>query len=220
MHDHPLALSLRFSRAAAIAVILIGGLVLVGWACDIALLRSMFPGLTPMNPGGTALAFMFAGMSLWLQTPPDAHPKRRLFGRLCAACVLAIALVRVSGYLLGWPDGPDQWLFYDELSLEALRSGYLNEMAPNTAAGFVLIGLALLLLEVKIRGIWLAQCLAIACGLIGLLTIFGYAYGALSLAGVKTFIPMALNTAIAFTLISTGLLFARPQRGVMKGFRR
>ena len=48
-------------------MILIGGLVLAGWAFDVAVLKSLIPGLTAMNPGGTALAFLLAGVSLWVQ---------------------------------------------------------------------------------------------------------------------------------------------------------
>lgn len=216
MHDNSSSSGVyftRFAQSASIAVIVIGCLVIAGWAFDIAALRSVFPGFTPMNPGGTALAFILAGISLWLQAPPDAKPKQRLPGRLCAAGVLLIALTRIGGYLLGWRDGPDRWLFPDELSLEALRSGYLNVMAPNTAAAFLLTGLALLCLDVKIRRIRPAQALALACIFIALLTIAGYIYGAVAPTGMKPFIPMALNTAIAFVFISVGILFARHDHG-------
>src|SRR5262249_7358355 len=91
-----------------------------------------------------------------------------------------------------------------------------NRMAPNTAAGLFLAGLALLLLDAPSRrGVWLAQSLALAAGVIALLALIGYAYSALPLAGVEQFIPMALNTAVALALISGGILCARPDRGLM-----
>ena len=51
--------------------------------------------------------------------------------------------------------------------------------------------------------------------IIALLAIVGYAYSSLSLAGIERFIPMALNTALALAVISSGILAARPDRGVM-----
>src|SRR5438270_3289216 len=59
-----------FARAAAAGVILIGGLVLAGWAFDVGMLKRIVPGMIAMNPGGTALAFLLAGASLWMRTGP------------------------------------------------------------------------------------------------------------------------------------------------------
>ena len=198
-------------------MILIGGLVLAGWAFDVAVLKSLVPGLTAMNPGGTALAFLLAGVSLWAQAAAGATPRRRAVGIACAAGVLLIGLARVGGYLAGWDGGPDQLLFRAALEREAVRVGLPNRMSPNTAAAFVLVGLALTLLDVRTRrrGVRPAQLLALAAGLIALLALIGYAYSATSLIGVKQFIPMALNTAIAFAILSVGILCARPDRGVM-----
>ena len=219
MTDNPRNLTgFRFlARGAAAAVILISGLVLVGWAFDVAILKSLIPGLTAMNPGGTALAFLLAGVSLWAQASAGAPPRRRAVGIACAAGVLLIGLARVGGYLAGVDGGPDQLLFRTALGREAVRSGLPNRMSPNTAAAFVFVGLALTLLDARTRrrGVRPAQLLALAAGLIALLALIGYAYSAASLIGVKQFIPMALNTAIAFAILSVGILCARPDRGVM-----
>ncbi len=219
MTDHPRNLiGFRFlARGAGAAVFLIGGVVLAGWAFDLAVLKSLIPGLTAMNPGGTALAFLLAGVSLWAQASSGGSPRRRAVGIGCAAGVLLIGLVRVAGYLAGVDGGPDQWLFRAALGREAVRAGLPNRMSPNTAAAFVLVGLALTLLDARTtrRGARPAQLLALAAGLIALLALIGYAYSAASLIGVKQFIPMALNTAIAFAILSLGILCARPDRGVM-----
>ena len=108
--------SWSLARAAGAAVILIGGLVLAGWAFDVAVLKSLIPGLTAMNPGGTALAFLLAGVSLWAQASAVTTPRRRAVGIACAAGVLLIGLARVGGYLAGWDGGPDQLLFRERWS--------------------------------------------------------------------------------------------------------
>jgi PAS domain S-box-containing protein len=219
MTDHPRNLTgFQFlARGAGAAVMLIGGLVLVGWALDVAVLKSLVPGLTAMNPGGTALAFLLAGVSLWAQAAPSAAQGRRAVGIACAFGVLLIGLVRVGDYFAGWDGGPDQLLFWAALEREAARAGLPNRMSPNTAAAFVLVGLALMLLDARTRrrGFQPAQLLALAAGLIALLALIGYANSAASLIGVKQFIPMALTTAFAFAVLSVGILCARADRGIM-----
>ena len=205
----------RFARAAAGGVVLIGVLVLAGWALDVPELRGLAPGLTAMNPGGTALAFVLAGISLWMRTAP-AGGRVRAIGQACAAAVLLIAFIRLGGYFFSWDGGPDQWLFRQQLNLEGAKTGFPNRMAPNTAGASALAGLALLLLDFRIhRNIWPAQILALAVALVALLAVIGYAYSALALTGLEQFIPMALNTAATFGLLSAGILCARPDRGIM-----
>src|SRR4051794_14891279 len=204
------------ARAAGAAAILSGVLVLAGWTFDVAVLKSLIPGRTAMNPGGSALAFLLAGVSLWVQASEVMTSRRRATGIACAVVVLLIGLARVGGYLAGWDGGPDQFLFREDLEREALRPGQPNRMAPNTAAAFALVGLALALLDVETRrGIRPAQLLALMGGLIALLVVIGYAYSAISLIGVRRFIPMALNSAIGFAVLSIGILHARPRRGLM-----
>jgi PAS domain S-box-containing protein len=204
-----------FARAAAAAVILIGGLVLAGWAFDVGILKSIIPGMIAMNPGGTALAFLLAGASLWIQSSPYRY-RLRVLGMACAVAVVLLALFRFGGYLREWDVGPDRILFRDKLDREALSTGHPNRMAPNTAAAMLLLGLSLVFLAAKSRlAVLAAQSLALMTALIALLAVIGYAYSAMPLVGIERFIPMALNTAMALALMSAGILCARPDRGVM-----
>ena len=132
--------------------------------------------------------------------------------RALAACVVAIAVIRLAGYAIGWDNGPDSWLFRQQLDQYTPP----NRMAPNTAGCFVLCGLALLFRDVKFRRkILPAEFLALASTLIALLAIIGYSYSAVGLIGIRSFIPMALNTAVAFALLSVGILHSRPSEGLM-----
>jgi PAS domain S-box-containing protein len=203
------------ARTAGAATLLIGGVVLAGWALEFEAAKSLFPGMVAMNPGGTALATLLAGASLLIQAMP-ASRRLRAVGMACAGLVVLLALLRLGGYWFVWDRGPDQWLFRERLDLEVLRTGQPNRMAPNTAAALVLVGLALLLLEIKSRAsVLTAQFLALTTALLALLTIVGYAYSALALARIERFIPMALNTAAALGLLSVGILCASPESGVM-----
>ena len=197
------------SRAAGASVVVTGGLVFVGWTIDSPVLKSLIPGMIAMNPGGTALAFLLAGVSLWILAGP-VDGRLRAVGIACAIGVVLVASLRLGGYLLGWDGGPDRLLFADKLAREASSSGYPNRMAPNTAAAMLLVGLSLIGIATRSRlGTLSAQLMALLTALISLLAIIGYAYSALALIGIVEFIPMALNTAIALAVMSAGILCAR-----------
>ena len=127
---------------------------------------------------GTALAFLLAGVSLWILAGP-VDGRVRAVGFACAIGVVLAASLRLGGYLLGWDGGPDRLLFADKLGREAPSSGHPNRMAPNTAAAMLLVGLALIGIG---RGpdwaLLSAQTLALMTALISLLAIVGYAYSA------------------------------------------
>jgi hypothetical protein len=61
----------RLSGALAMCV---GGIVLVGWALDIAALKSVLPGWVSMKPN-TAVAFILVGIALL--PPPPAQLEAR-----------------------------------------------------------------------------------------------------------------------------------------------
>ncbi len=215
VHRHLLRGFRGFARAAAAAAILVGGLVFAGWAFDVETLKRLIPGMVAMNPGGTAVAFLLAGTSLWVQSDRDAGRLRAL-GLVCASAVVFLALLRLGGYLVEWDGGPDRLLFRAKLDQEAQLTGHVNRMAPNTAAAMVLVGMALMFLSPKVRSsLIVAQLLALISALIAFLSIIGYAYSALALVGIEQYIPMALNTALALALLSGGILCARPDRGLM-----
>jgi two-component system, sensor histidine kinase and response regulator len=201
----------RVARSAAIVSLAIAVLVLTGWALNIEVLRSVIPGMTAMNPGGTAVALMLAGASLWWLEREDTSAGRRRLGRACALIVFAIAVVRMIGYWSGWDGGPDRWLFFDKLGEYSPR----NRMAPNTALAFGMVSLSLLLLDYPTRRGWRAgHLLSFGSLLIAMLSIVGYIYSATRLIGMAEFIPMALNTAVALAVLSLGVICSRPQRGL------
>jgi signal transduction histidine kinase len=203
---------LALPSALTAAVALIATLVIIGWLCDVNTLKRIVPGLVAMNPA-TAVAFMLGALSLYLHGPEPAATRARRGARVCAAVVLVIGMLRLGGYLVGWEAGVDQILFGSALA-EA-DDGKPNRMAPNTALGFILTGVALLALDLKTRrGYRPAALFALGAAAIGLVALIGYAYGQRSLYGVASFIPMALHTAVAFMLLGSGILVARLDRGL------
>ena len=195
----------RFPPLAAALVGAIGVLVIVGWALDLELLKSLLhPERTAMNPA-TALSFIVCAVALWVIRNEPAPSARRRVAQACGAVVTLVAVSRLLGYALSWRWGVDQLLFSASL--------HGNVMAPNTAATFFLLGLTLLVLDEDTRrGFHPAQILIFAAGGVALFSLAGYLYSSVSLTGMSGFIPMALNTAIAFAVLCAGLLCARPTR--------
>ncbi len=171
-----------------------------------------------MNPGGTALAFLLAGTSLLSQLPEArGHRRRRVLGLGCALAVVLIGLVRLGGYLTSWDAGADQLLFQAKLDREGVADRPSQPDGTEHRRG------------VRVRGVGLgdarreavsprvrpAQFLGLTAGLIALTVLIGYAFLATPLKRVRQYIPMALNTAIGFALLAAGILYARPNRGLM-----
>ncbi|HET6466557.1 MAG TPA: ATP-binding protein [Nitrospiria bacterium] len=202
------------SPYASFAVILIGFLVMVGWIFDIEVFKSGLPGLVAMNPV-TAFAFILAGASLWLLGTKQADAWARRLGRACATVVFLIGLLKIGGYLFGLEIGFDQVLFREELRSQGVYPP--NRIAPNTALSIFLLGSALLLLdwETPRRGHRPAHYLTLLAAVVSFLAITGYVYGVKPFYGVTSYIPMALNTAAGFIVLSVGVLFAHPDRGLM-----
>jgi hypothetical protein len=112
--------------------------------------------------------------------------------------------------------GIDQLLFPEWLDLETAVTGIPNRMAPNTALNFILLGCAALVLDWRThRGRWPAQYLIFVSLMASLISIIGYAYDVRSFYGISSYIPMALHTALTFAVLSVGLLYTRPDRGLM-----
>jgi len=193
---------------AGMGTMLIAAVVLLGWAVDSQVLIGVLPGLVPMNPA-TACGFLLGGAALWLARGERPHPAARVL----AAAVLLLAGLRLGGYLLGTEVGVDQVLFRTKLATVPYGP---NRMAPNTALCFLLVGAALWLLDRETaRGRRPAEHLALVAAVVSLLTLTGYAYSQEALGRVGTYIPMALNTALGFALLSAGILLVRPARGLM-----
>jgi signal transduction histidine kinase len=211
-----------FSRAAAALCAAVGFAVLLGWVFDVRALIRISPGFATMK-ANTALAFALSGVALWSlthiagNTPPRLRVKRdNLFLRVSQVCAVTIALIgllTLSEFLFGWAPGIDNLIVRD---YHTVRTPHPGRMSPATALGFVLLGVALLIMDLETRsGKRPAQWLVIPILLDGFIALLGYAYGVESLYRVGAYASIALHTATMDVLISAGFLLARPDKGLM-----
>ncbi|HNT86376.1 MAG TPA: GAF domain-containing protein, partial [Candidatus Hydrogenedentes bacterium] len=204
------------SRGAGMIVALVGGMVLIGWVGDITELTNILPDYVAMK-ANTAIAFLLSGIALWLlREVPPTTPLRTTMGRACALLALMLGLLTLAEYVSNIPLGIDEALFRDSQS--AVQTSHPGRMAPNSAANFVLLGLALLLADFgHTRWFRPSEFLALTAFGIAMLPFTGYLYGVSSLVGyTHRYTAMAIHTSAAFLVLSTGILFMRTNRGWMQ----
>jgi PAS domain S-box-containing protein len=201
--------SKAFSRAAAVFVMLVGAVAMVGWLSDVDWLKSIYGDIT--MKANTALSLMLMGASLWTLRVAN-HKSSRRIGEICAATAGLIGLLTLSEHVIGWNLHIDQLLFTEPPG--ALATTSPGRMGITASSCFILFGIAMLL-AYRRRGVSLAQGLSIASGFWAMLAIIGYAYGAEALFGVARYTGIALPTAIALFVLSFGILAACLDEGML-----
>jgi len=211
MDEDRTAVRLRgFAGVAGAVVVALAVLALAGWWLHSAVLMGWGRSGVAMNPA-TSLALVLAGAALLAVRREPAGPRARGAAETLAVLVVLLGLIRILGYSLGVDVGPDAWAAG---ARAAGPGGMVNRMAPNTAIALAALGTSVALLD----GRWARtqQAAALFTMLVAITALAGYAYRGNALYGVRGFIPMALNTAVALLLLGAAVLAARPGRGVTR----
>lgn len=217
-----------FSTFASLWCMFIGLIVLLGWQTKVAVIKSIFPGWPSMVPA-TAFSFLLAGLSLWLQIIKANNKKAIdikeiqtnnninlsvLISKICALTVTAISFFTILNYLF-----PNMMSNANFPIISRILSPVLsNKMSPATAMNFIFIGAALLLINKETRkGFRYSEILVLIVLLMTIPLLLAYIFNAEFVSyGFGTFYKtMALHTAVSFLVLSFGLLWVYPDRGLM-----
>ena len=175
----------RVPLAAGAFAALAGVLVLVGWAFDITVFKSLRPGWAAMMPN-TAAAFLLAGFALALGS--------------ASSTVLAARASRVCSLLTG---------LLGAATLVEYAFGAGPRMAPETAACFVLLAAALWLhvgARKSGRTVFAAGLLGMLAAATGLTAVGVVSnFGVMDWAGIPT---MAAPTALLFVLLGAATSYS------------
>src|ERR1019366_5805007 len=152
-----------FTGFASLLSFVTGLLSVVGLTFRIAILKSVIPG-QPVIKMNAAVCLMLLGLSLWLARKENAgHRARTLCRYFTAALIALVGLFGLIEHMTGWDLGVDQLLFR-EPAADAFISVHPGLISTITALDFLLLGLALLVLDSGIswrsRRHWPAQYLA------------------------------------------------------------
>jgi PAS domain S-box-containing protein len=193
------------TAASGVVVMAIGLLALIGWVFKFPLLASFGADLIPMAPS-MAVLFLLYGAAVCLRARRPAG--RRLF-QFClalagAGALIALLLLSLSSLNIHWE--------VEHMGLNIPHPAGqtpIGHISPVSALCFVLAGLSFLA-SLSPGGIpfWRSVLALGAAGLtLGLCFVFllAYVFGAPLLYG-GTFIPPALNTILAFTVLGLALL--------------
>jgi signal transduction histidine kinase len=184
----------------------LGAVVVLGWHLGLDAVVRVVPGFNPMMYNA-ALAFAVCGLGMLA-----AASGRSLISTFCGALTAAIGLLTLIEYAFHVDLGIDQ----------ALMTAYLPQGGPypgriilNTTVGLVLLGIALILLS---RRAWQRRpvvfgLLGSGVAALGLAPLTGLALGLGMTFGWGSYIPVALNAAIALTITGLGLIWFAWQRG-------
>lgn len=192
----------RVSLLCAGVPAFIGLVSLTGWVLDLDLLKTW--GATPVTlKPNAAVCFILVSLAFWLLN--ERHRQRRLpifAGRALAGLVSLIGLVSLGEYCFAWTAGIDQLL------ASASRDSHAASLAPGlmspfTSASFVMLGIALILLDRKSHpGPWAPELLSFG-------VVVGASIGVLSLLlnPANPLVGMAIPTPIGFYAAAAALLF-------------
>ena len=203
-----------FVRVLIIITAAVTIVVLLGWIFSIEAMKRIAPGLTSMNPV-TALGFGGSCLALWLVKDGRRTGLGAGAATLLSLGVLYVGVSKLVDLATGSALCPDALLFAAQLDY---GQAYPSRIAPNVAGCFVLLALALLMVD---RSWWPRllhpQSLVTPILFVALAAIIGYAYDASGFYKVKQYIPMALHSAVCFVLMASAAILSRPDQGFEAG---
>lgn len=195
--------ALRLRQACALGAALIGVVALAGWVLDVAVLKTVLPGLTTMK-ANTALGLIATACGLLL-LPDEAQrrvaPWRIPSAAICGFLALLLAVVTLVEYAADVPLGLDELLFADPATTSP---PYPGRMAPATAGVLACTGIAVLLLACAAwrpdhtgrHNVWTGHALAAMPAGAGYLGVAGYVYDVPGLYSFGAYSTVALNTSV------------------------
>ncbi len=195
----------RPTTLLAIAVIVVGVLVLIGWTVAIPVLTSWLPEGVQAKVNA-ALCLIGLGSALALTAgQKDARPGRLAFAG--AVIVIAIAGATLVEHLTRVSLGIDQALVSDTASA---ISPYPGRFAVQTGVAFIAAALGVVTLGRRWGSLYPAEILGIVCAAIGGIGILGYLYGAQGVLSLGSSTQVSLPTSCALAALGIALMAANP----------
>ncbi len=202
----------KISEIIAFSVFFTGIFVFLTWKFNIFM--SFHHSFSPMS-ANTAFSFILTGISLWMVQTKRVNPIFYYLSRICAFIVFLIAIITISEYLFNVNLYIDELLCTQSYGFER----YPGRMSPSSALNFILIGMAIMFLDMeRPAGYIPAQYIILMVGVNSFLSIIGYLFGIVSLFTVGLYKPVAFHSAICFLFVSISVIMSRPDRGFMKIF--
>jgi len=185
------------AELCAFAVIAIALMVIFGWMAEYRPLIQIHQSFAPMQ-FNTALGFLFAGGGLMALITEKEKP-----AKLLGWGAILLGGLTILEYLFGTNLGIDE-LFVD--GFVTTKTSHPGRMAPNTATGFFLSGLLLVLAPAKLRQdkVAIVEFLGLVIFALAAVVAVGYAQSSERAATWADMTRMAVHTATGFALLGIG----------------
>ncbi len=198
-----------FVRFAGLFSVAVGILSIVGLKFGIVVLKSIVPGQAVIKMN-TAVCLIVLGLSLCLVH--EDHGVRMRCRHFMAALIALVGLFSLTEHVTGRGIGIDRLLFR-EPAADVFTGSHPGLMSAITAADFLFLGLALLLLDKGItwrsRRHWPAQYLAALTAILSVAGLLDFILGS-----HISYTHIALQTAVTLLVVSLAMLCVRTDRGL------
>ena len=201
---------LLVQRLCFIITGIIATVILCGWL--IPAFGAILPTGWALMKANTALAMLLSTASLAL-IQQEQSDRRTLISRICAALVVLLAGAALFGHLTGRSVALNTLLAADS------SADMPGRMSIQTAAFLMLLGLAL-----AFEGKWqkrhshVVDLLTIILGVITLVIIAGYCFGAAQLFGQSPSTRTSLQTLVCMATLGFAIVVRRTQAGFFSVF--
>jgi hypothetical protein len=161
----------RLALSIAILCILLGISILAGWWLYSPGLETLRrdPSRIPPN-GGLICLLLGAALASKIRRPLSKLPQAA--GDLAAVAAMVFGAVTLLEYVFGWKTGVDLWIFKD--TLVTLKISFPGRLSFPAALAVFCLGMGIALLDLQIKGTWVAQLFALIAALVALLALVGH----------------------------------------------
>lgn len=199
------------SEYLSILISIIGIIIVIGWIFNFEALKSFLPFFKPISPI-SALFFVLIGISLFLLQNKRVNTINIQITRILMSIVALISILILIEYIFDVNLGVNRILL--DYPLENIN---IAIMAFNSALNFLLTSIALLILDKHVnKNKYPAQYIMLVVALITIFAVTGFIYGASQLYKLYFYTPISLYTTLLFVLVIPTILFARPNKGLMR----
>ncbi len=191
----------------------VGVLALAGWFLNQPYLQNPLSGSSPVSNTGS-LALLFLGAALLYSLRGVSDKRAATAAQITSTVPILIGVFALGSYSGFFNVDLDQVLFHSSVNPVAGANSVL--IAPNSALCILASGLSVLFMGAPPLGkVRIFQHLAFIPLLFSISALIGYTYKLPFFSAPDSFNYMILPTAIAFLVLSLGILCSRPREGLM-----
>lgn len=207
--------SSRYPILFAAISMLIGLSVLIGWAFDISILKTMLPNQLTMKVN-TAIGMILCGLAIIGLSSHSRSVLLRWAITISGILILVEALLTLSEYLFQVDFGFQQLLFTDTTTLHGTNIIHEGRMSPTSAFCFLMMGIAILLSLPERKGYLkkpISAALSTTVVFISGIVFITFIPNLLFNTQLFRFSGMGFHTSLSFLLLGLSILILLKQEG-------